>query len=417
MKQVFSLIFFSVYLSILWADELNHKNSPKASELFLQAETAFQSNQWETSLSLFNQVIEINPESVAAWVGMGLSLNHLGLYRRAIEPIQQAARLEPNDATIHAMLAQTYLKNRQYVQADTWYQKAIKMHLENAPVSWYLDLGFIETQLGNLEKARRYYLVAVQLYPRSVAAYQNLGILLLNQNRLDEADACFYTVLSIQKDIGAALFGQGEVAFKRTDYTQAIVFYRQAIEREPKVPQYHRAMGQTLLRLGKALEGYQYLAKSKRLRAEQFRHEAHRSARQKDWPQVISKLKLAMERDPTYLSALEDLAYVYAQQERLSLAESVLSNGLMRVKDWAPGYWQRGEVRFRLRNYDLAEIDLRKAIELAPSAAPPKFALARLLLEQRKSLIEALELAETVNRLTPKPEHYQLWLDVKNYID
>ena len=64
-----------------------------------------------------------------------------------------------------------------------------------------------------------------------------------------------------------------------------------------------------------------------------------------------------------------------------------------------------------------AELLLRKAIELAPSAAPPKFALARLLLEQRKSLLEALELAETVNRLTPKPEHYQLWLDVKNYID
>ena len=417
MKRVVSLIFFSFFFSMLWADELNPKNSPKTSELFLQAETAFQSNQWETSLSLFNQVIEINPELVAAWVGIGLSLNHLGLYWRAIEPIQQAVRLEPNDATIHAILAQTYLKNRQYVQADTWYQKAIKMHLENAPVKWYLDLGFIETQLGNLEKARRYYLVAAQLYPRSVAAYQNLGILLLNQNRLDEADACFYTVLSIQKDIGAALFGKGEVAFKRTDYTQAIVFYQQAIEREPTVPQYHRAMGQTLLRLGKASEAYQYLAKSKRLRAEQFRHEAHRAARQKDWSQVISKLKRAMERDPTYLSVVEDLAYVYVQQEKLSLAESVLSTGLMQVKDWAPGYWQRGEVRFQLRNYDLAEIDLRKAIELAPSAAPPKFALAQLLFEQKKSLVEALELAETVNRLTPKAKYHQLWMDIKNYID
>ena len=417
MKRVVSLIFFSFFFSMLWADELNLKNSPKTSELFLQAETAFQSNQWETSLSLFNQVIEINPELVAAWVGIGLSLNHLGLYWRAIEPIQQAVRLEPNDATIHAILAQTYLKNRQYVQADTWYQKAIKMHLENAPVKWYLDLGFIETQLGNLEKARRYYLVAAQLYPRSVAAYQNLGILLLNQNRLDEADACFYTVLSIQKDIGAALFGKGEVAFKRTDYTQAIVFYQQAIEREPTVPQYHRAMGQTLLRLGKASEAYQYLAKSKRLHAEQFRHEAHRAARQKDWPQVISKLKRAMERDPTYLSVVEDLAYVYVQQEKLSLAESVLSNGLMQVKDWAPGYWQRGEVRFQLRNYDLAEIDLRKAIELAPSAAPPKFVLAQLLFEQKKSLVEALELAETVNRLTPKAKYHQLWMDIKNYID
>ena len=417
MKRVVSLIFFSFFFSMLWADELNPKNSPKTSELFLQAETAFQSNQWETSLSLFNQVIEINPESVAAWVGIGLSLNHLGLNWRAIEPIQQAVRLEPNDATIHAIFAQTYLKNRQYVQADTWYQKAIKMHLENVPVKWYLDLGFIETQLGNLEKARRYYLVAAQLYPRSVAAYQNLGILLLNQNRLDEADACFYTVLSIQKDIGAALFGKGEVAFKRTDYTQAIVFYQQAIEREPTVPQYHRAMGQTLLRLGKASEAYQYLAKSKRLRAEQFRREAHRAARQKDWPQVISKLKRAMERDPTYLSVVEDLAYVYVQQEKLSLAESVLSTGLMQVKDWAPGYWQRGEVRFQLRNYDLAEIDLRKAIELAPSAAPPKFALAQLLFEQKKSLAEALELAETVNRLTPKAKYHQLWLDVKNYID
>ena len=148
MKQIFYFIFFSVCFSILWADELNNKNSPKASELFLQAETAFQLNQWETSLSLFNQVIEINPESVAAWVGMGLSLNHLGLHWRAIEPIQQAARLEPNDATIHAMLAQTYLKNRQYVQADTWYQKAIKIHLENAPVSWYLDLGLSKLSLA-----------------------------------------------------------------------------------------------------------------------------------------------------------------------------------------------------------------------------------------------------------------------------
>ena len=89
----------------------------------------------------------------------------------------------------------------------------------------------------------------------------------------------------------------------------------------------------------------------------------------------------------------------------------------MQVKDWAPGYWQRGEVRFQLRNYDLAEIDLRKAIELAPSAAPPKFALAQLLFEQKKSLAEALELAETVNQLTPKAKYHQLWLDVKNYID
>ncbi len=419
MKQLIFVSVFSLHfcLSLVLAGDLEQDRQVSISQLLLQAEIALNLDQWERSLSLFRQITEINAESVSAWIGVGISLNHLKLHGEAVEAIQVASRLSPSDASIQAILARTYLKNRQYAKADKWYQKAIKLHPETAPVKWYLDLGFIETQYGNLEQARRYYIVAIQLYPQSIAAYRNLGLLLLNQNRLDEADACFYTALTVRKDIGSALFGRGEVAFKRANYKQAVGFYRQAIKLEPTIPQYYRAMGQAMLRLGQIQEGQDYSAKAKRLRAEQFRQEAYQEAQQQNWSQVISKLRLATERDPSYVSALEDLAYVYVQQEQLLLAESVLSKGLKLVTDWAPGYWQRGEVRFQRKLYDLAEVDLRKAIELAPAAVPPKFALARLLFAQHKSLSEALELAETANRLSPEPRYHRLWLDVKKKLD
>ena len=68
------------------------------------------------------------------------------------------------------------------------------------PVAWYVALGQIETERGNLEQARRYYIVAVQLHPETTAAYNNLGHVLLKLNRIDEADAVFRESTHARRD-------------------------------------------------------------------------------------------------------------------------------------------------------------------------------------------------------------------------
>ena len=383
-----------------------------------QAQIALQQENWEQSLSLYRRVVESDSESVSAWIGVGVSLSHLERNSEAIAPLERAVELVPEDARIQGVLARTYFKNRQYDQADEWYQKAIKLHPTSAPVSWYLDLGLIEMHRGHFEQARRYYIVAVQLHPKSVVAYQNLGLLLLNQNRFDEADACFYTALTVEPDIGSALFGRGEVAFKRGDHRQAVDFYRQAIQQEPTVSEYYYALAQALLRTGKIAEGKASLAQAKRLKAKLLRQEAHQAASKKNWPQVALVLRQAIERDPTYVDAVEDLAYLQVQQGELAEAESTLSATLRLVTDWAPGYWQRGDVRYQQKKYEQAGEDLRRAIELAPSTAPPRFSLAQLLFDQQEtSLPEAENLAQSAYQLDPQPKYNELLQKIRKALD
>ena len=123
-------------------------------DLLDQAQIALQQENWEQSLSLYRCVVESDSESVSAWIGVGVSLSHLERNSEAIAPLERAVELVPEDARIQGVLARTYFKNRQYDQADEWYQKAIKLHPTSAPVSWYLDLGLIEMHRGHFEQAR-----------------------------------------------------------------------------------------------------------------------------------------------------------------------------------------------------------------------------------------------------------------------
>ncbi len=54
--------------------------------------------------------------------------------------------------------------NKQLDEADILFKAAIKGAGGNTPVTGYIALGQIETERGNLDKTRRYYIVAVQLY-------------------------------------------------------------------------------------------------------------------------------------------------------------------------------------------------------------------------------------------------------------
>ena len=119
-------------------------------------------------------------------------------------------------------------------------------------------------------------------------------------------------------------------------------------------------------------------------------------------------MKIAIDADPTFVEAVQDLAYLQTQFDDLKAAESTLSLGLMNQQDWASGYWQRGKIRERMSDFIGAESDFRKSIELSPSAAPPKISLAKLLAQTGRDLAQALELAQNAIEIDPKPEFQEV---------
>ena len=454
----------------------------KVQQQLEKAQHAFKEGKFAEALSLYQALTKDVSKLPIAYIGEGDALAKLGSYPSAIAAFQRALQLISEfpqaerfafEPTVQAKLATAYHRNKQLDKADEWFQKAIKSAGENAPVTWYVALGQIETERGNLEQARRYYIVAVQLYPETTAAYNNLGHVLLKLNRLDEADAVFREALTLDKTLTSAAFGRGEVAAKQGEFVVARRYYEQAIQETPHEPIFYKSLAEALTQLGDTEKANAARLRYKQTLAEVYRRQAHRFIEKQQGQPALELLQKALDTDETYIPALKDFAYVQMQLNKLTPAKqtykhvlkleptsrqalfhlgmietklgnrieaeshfltliqhepnfmdtySQLANlreasgdlegagnaftmGIQHQPTWAPGYWRRGQVYQKGGESGKAETDFRRAIKLAPDVPFPKDALASLLASEKRSLTEALTLAEAAVTSDSRPTH------------
>ena len=458
---------------------------PKAFQKRLKdAQHAFQTEEWHEALRLYQALVKQAPEFPIVYIGEGDAAAKLKDYPTAITAFQRALQLlstQPQgditisrlQLTVQAKLAAAYHRNKQLDEADIWFQKAIKGAGEDAPVTWYVALGQIETERGNLEQARRYYIVAVQLYPDTTAAYNNLGHVLLKLNRIDEADAVFREALTQDERLASAAFGRGEVGARRGQFAIAQRFYERAIRHAPDEPVFYRSLADVLRNIGNNGEAEATETRYRRTLAERYRRQAHWFIENGQPRHALTPLQKAIEVDETFTIALKDYAYLqmkfgefadakqsyqrvltiepnsrqallhlgmieaklgnqtaavshylaliqhepdfmdayvqlanlYERARDLQAAGHALTMGIQHEPTWAPGYLWRGKIYQKQNESSMAEVDFRRAIQLAPDVPFPKEALASLLATENRKLAEALTLAKTALKSDDQPRH------------
>ncbi len=298
---------------------------PKAFQKRLKdAQHASQTEDWREARRLYQALVKQAPEFPIVYIGEGDAAAKLKDYPAAILAFQRALQLlstQPQgditisrlQLTVQAKLAAAYHRNKQLDEADIWFQKAVKGAGEDAPVAWYVALGQIETERGNLEQARRYYIVAVQLHPDTTAAYNNLGHVLLKLNRIDEADAVFREALTQDERLASAAFGRGEVGARRRQFAIAQRFYERAIRHAPDEPIFYKSLADVLRNIGNNGEAETTEARYRRTLAERYRHQAHWFIENGQPQRALTPLQKAIEVDETFTVALKDYAYIQMQ--------------------------------------------------------------------------------------------------------
>lgn len=288
------------------------------------AQRAFQTEQWREALRLYRELAKAAPELPIVYIGEGDAAAKLKDYPGAITAFQRALeRLTTEQQTditivrlqsvVQAKLATAYHRNKQLDAADMWFQKAVKSAGEEAPAAWYVALGQIETERENLEQARRYYIVAVQLHPDTTAAYNNLGHVLLKLNRTDEADAVFREALVQDETLASAAFGRGEVALRRGQLDVTKHFYERAIQQTPQEPVFHKSLARVLRDTGNVEKAEVAEARYRRTLAERYLRQAHWFIEQQQLQRALEPLKKALEIDDMFIPALKDYAYLQMQ--------------------------------------------------------------------------------------------------------
>ena len=296
------------------------------------AQYAFQAEEWHEALRLYQALAKKAPDFPIVYIGEGDAAAKLKDYPTAITAFQRALQLlstQPQgnitrsrlQLTVQAKLAAAYHRNKQLDEADIWFQKAVKGAGEDAPVAWYVALGQIETERGNLEQARRYYIVAVQLHPETTAAYNNLGHVLLKLNRIDEADAVFREALMQDETLASAAFGRGEVSARRGQLAVAQRFFERAIRHAPEEPIFHKSLADVLRNMENNGEAEIAEARYRRTLAERYRRQAHWFIEKRQPQNALTPLQKAFETDETFIPALKDYAYIQMQLGKLADAK------------------------------------------------------------------------------------------------
>jgi len=201
---------------------------------FLGIKSAMQTRYWQSTYTLFNHALRVNPNSWTGHNNLGVWLASQGKLEEAIQHYHEVFRIDPN-----------------YVKA-------------------YHNLGNALLSQGKLEEAIGQYRQALRINPAysSSMLHNNLGIALAEQGRIKEAIGHFREGLRkdpthpnnawVHTNLGNLLVIQGE-------FEMAIEHYRVALKLVPELAEAHERLGRLLTQYGEREEAIQHLEEALRI--------------------------------------------------------------------------------------------------------------------------------------------------------
>jgi tetratricopeptide (TPR) repeat protein len=169
----------------------------------------------------------VRDECPRCYEAMGLAKAELGAWDKAIWCWTRALELPPEPDVPRA-----------------------RLHRRIAEASWCRH---------DLEQARRHYLRALALEGDRVDLLLDLGELLLELNRLDEAHARIRRALQLQPESPKARFAIGRLLLRQGEFDAGIASCQLALKMDPTLPLVHLAIGEALLRVGRLDEAAAHL--------------------------------------------------------------------------------------------------------------------------------------------------------------
>jgi tetratricopeptide (TPR) repeat protein len=262
----------------------------------------------------FRTVLELVPSDVEAHGNLGKILAALGRPAEAEAHCRIAVQARPDDAGAWRVLAVVLAALRQLEGAQRCYREVLRLGVEDAPTI-HSNLGNLLKDLGRLDDAEQSYRQAVRLRPEFPEALTNLGNLLVDRGQYEEAEACC----------------------------------RDAIRLRPDFPEPHSNLGNVLRALGRP-------------------EEAEASCRE------------ALRLRPGYLSALSNLGNALREQGKFVEAESCYRDAIRQKPDYVEALNNLGSLLYDQGRPEEAERAYRNVIELKPDYVDAHVNLALTLL-------------------------------------
>jgi Tfp pilus assembly protein PilF len=310
---------------------------------------------------LGNPADRIVAPATAERADLGAALLAAGLISEAIEELNAAALVEPNNVPIILLLARAYLARRDIPGAGRTLEAAVARGIEEGPI--YAALSEVYEQSGHIENAIpamrlaierepgnefyhfRYGMLltdtkapaaavirlqeALRLFPRSPRLWFALGIAFFSDHNSAEAMNAFQKALEVDPKFAPALAYLGMTQTEQGQYAAALTLYERALAVDEKLSIVHYLAAEALLK-----EAAPDLASA----------EKH--------------LARAVELDRSFAPAQLSLGKLYQRSGRLEEAVVQFEQAIKLDPNLAEAHYQLGRALVRLKRKDEAQVEL-----------------------------------------------------------
>jgi tetratricopeptide (TPR) repeat protein len=188
---------------VLTADQLDGADSEAANAAMLntiigRANHMHQSGETAKAESLYRQVLHFDRDNVIANNLLGLLLLQTKRFDEAVEHIEKALAVAPDDPQAHANLALALNALDRPDDAATHFHQSLKLNPNNPRV--YNNLGNVYVRLRRVKDAVMCYQQALAIQPGFVEVHHNLGSALMQLQRYSEAIASLQQCITLQPD-------------------------------------------------------------------------------------------------------------------------------------------------------------------------------------------------------------------------
>jgi tetratricopeptide (TPR) repeat protein len=185
----------------------------------------------EEASASFDQALKIQPNDAGTWFFLGLVLNQLQRYEAAIASFDQSLTIQPNGYPAWCHRSTTLFELQQYEAAIDSIDRAIAIN-SDAYDGWH-NRGLALDELQRYDEAITSFDQALQINPDYEEAWWSRGNALRNMQRYEEAISSYNQALRISSNFFDAWNDRGIALFELQRYKEAINSYEQALKIQP----------------------------------------------------------------------------------------------------------------------------------------------------------------------------------------
>ena len=184
--------------------------------------------EYKKAFKCFRSILEIEPNNTVANYGLGRIYQIMNDHDdEAIEHYLHCVKTDPKNIKSYVQLGITYLKNKDYKNAEKYLLKAHQ--LDNNNILCLVALGNVYQEIKDFDKAETYLKNALQIDHNDVNALSSYGDVLFSTKKYDEAIKKYEKALKFS-EIAEVHFNLGHCYYLIEQFDYAVSHYINALK-------------------------------------------------------------------------------------------------------------------------------------------------------------------------------------------